>query len=82
MSDSYKVKINEEDEADESGETRVGRFEYGEWEQPNPERESRIADPHDWWLKEFISRGEGIGEYEQKIIGQLHSSLCKQGCTS
>ncbi len=27
MSDFYKVKINEEDEADESGETRVGRFE-------------------------------------------------------
>ena len=38
MSDFYKVKINEEDEEDESGETRVGRFEYGEWEQPKPER--------------------------------------------
>ena len=32
MSDFYKVKINEEDEDDESGETRVGRFEYEEWE--------------------------------------------------
>ena len=75
MSDFYKVKINEEDEEDESGETRVGRFEYGEWEQPKPERESRIVDPHDWWLKEFISRGEGIGEYDIFTDGSFDKEL-------
>ena len=40
-----------------------------------PERESRIVDPHDRWLKEFIIRGEGIGEYDIFTDGPFDKEL-------
>ncbi len=49
--------------------------EYGEWDQPKPEKESRIVDPHDMWLKEFIVRGEGIGEYDIFTDGSFDKEL-------
>jgi hypothetical protein len=38
MSDYFKVKINEEHEASGDGVQRVGRFEYGVYDQPTPMR--------------------------------------------
>ena len=38
MSDYFKVKINEENEASGDGAQRVGRFEYGAYDQLTPMR--------------------------------------------
>ena len=75
LSDFYRVKINEEDEEDPKGSLRVGRFEYGQFEQPTPVRRSVSANEAAPWLTEMTSKGAGIGEYDIFTDGTFDKEL-------
>ena len=52
MSDYFKVKINEENESSSDGAQRVGRFEYGAYEQPTPTRWPPRTQAVPMWLSD------------------------------
>ena len=61
MSDYFKVNIDEEHEVSGDGAQRVGRFEYGVYDQPTPMRWPPRAQAAPTWLTDTLSNGEAMG---------------------
>ena len=73
MSDYYRVKINESDEEEATGELRVGRFEYCEFEQLTPVRQTSREEEAAPWLLEITSKSVVVGEYDIFTDGSFDS---------
>ena len=75
MSDYFKVKINEENEASSDGEQRVGRFEYGVCDQPTPTRWPTSTQAVPIWLKDTLTKEEVLKEYDIFTDGSFDKEL-------